>query len=61
MEKEAIYQKDIGGAIMDAFCDYGGVNNVVTGLMAIASAINRLSDILDREYSNKNAGMGQEG
>lgn len=42
-------KKDVGGAIMDAFCDYGGADNVVTGLMAIAAALDRLANAIGRE------------
>ena len=42
----AIPSDKIAGAIRDSFCDFGGHDNVVTGLMAIAQAITLLADAL---------------
>jgi hypothetical protein len=44
----------LAGAIRDAFIDYGGVPNVVDGLLAVAKAIDHLAEAI------KAAGVGGE-
>jgi hypothetical protein len=46
-EKHENWKTDVGSAIRDSFMDYGGVPNVVDGLMAIAKAIDKLSEVIE--------------